>query len=83
MAKPEAPKAEGAVVEVQTQTAEQQNDRGSICPLHTRGQSPAEVLLVCTAADQELRQLEGPTSLTHLAKSTQRRELQLITVITD
>ena len=62
----EAPQAQGTVVEVQTQTAQQLNDCGPITQLHTHSQSPAEVLLVCTSADQELHQLQRSASLTHL-----------------
>lgn len=65
-AQPEAPEAEGAVVEVQTQAAQQLDDRGSIAPLHAHSQSPAEVLLMGASAEQELHQLEGSASLTHL-----------------
>lgn len=53
-AQPEAPEAEGAVVEVQTQTAQQLDDRRSLVPLHAHSQSPAEVLLMGASAEQQL-----------------------------
>lgn len=65
-AQPEASQAEGAVVQVQTQSAQQQDDGGSVAALHADGQRPAEVLLVGAAAEQELHQLQGATALTHL-----------------
>lgn len=65
----EAAEAEGAVVQVQTQSAQQQDDSGSITALHADGQRPPEVLLVGAAAKQELHQLQGPTTLTHLRQA--------------
>lgn len=70
-AQPEASQAEGAVVEVQTQTAQQLNDCGAVTPLHTHSQSPAEVLLVGASAEQELHQFQRSASFTHL--QTQHR----------
>lgn len=68
-AQPEAPEAEGAVVEVQSQSAQQLDDGGPVAPLHAHGQGPAEVLLVDAAAEQELHQLEGSASLAHLKET--------------
>lgn len=65
---PKASQAEGVVVQVQSQSAQQQDDRGSVAPLHTHSQCPAEVLLVGAPAEQELHQLQGSASLTHLRK---------------
>lgn len=56
---PETPQAERAVVVVQTQTSQQQYDRGSVSTLHAHSQRLAEVLLLGASADQELHQLEG------------------------
>lgn len=80
-AQPEAPEAEGAVVEVQPQTAQQQNDCGSIAPLHTHSQGPAEVLLVGASAEQKLHQLEGSASLAHLTRTAQRPRSAVIRYI--
>lgn len=63
---PETPQAEGAVVVVQTQTSQQQYDRGSVSALHAHSQRLAEVLLVGATADQELQQLEGTAPLADL-----------------
>lgn len=78
---PEAPEAEGAVVEVQTQTAQQLNDGGSFATLHAHSQSPAEVLLVDASAEQELHQIQRTASLTHLKETAQRSGLGLIIIL--
>lgn len=65
-AQPEPPQAEGAVVVVQAQAGQQQDDRGSVSALHAHRQGLAEVLLVGAPADQELHQIQGAAPLAHL-----------------
>lgn len=62
----EAPQTEGAVVEVQTQAAQQLYDRRNVSSLHAHGQRSAQLLLVSSTTDEELHQLDGSSSLTHL-----------------
>lgn len=65
-AQPKAAQAEGAVVQVQAQSAQQQDDGGSVAALDADGQRPTEVLFMGAAAEQELHQLQGASALTHL-----------------
>lgn len=65
-AQPEAAQAQRAVVQVQAQTAQQLDDGGPVAAPHAHGQSAAQVLLVGATAQQQLHQLQGPATLTHL-----------------
>lgn len=67
-AQPEAPQAEGVVVQVQPQAAQQLDDGGTLAPLHAHSQGPAQVLLVGPVAEQQLHQLQRPPTLTHLTR---------------
>lgn len=69
---PEPPQAERAVVLVQAQTGQQQDDCGSVSSLHAHRQRLAEVLLMGSSADQELQQLQGTAPLTHLTTEESR-----------